>query len=471
MKNENEYDEFSNQIAQYIIQEKENNIVRGILNREYFYFSKEEKKIIYSKCIEILKSENIKETSKKELLKLLVLEYIEENQKLNIKGFINFRIKSYIEILEYVVEIAVEKFVLEKEYIELINILKEYVNNEKKKVEKVHLIYDGYRMNILDENFEELHVKGKIKYMSDFGILNNNQILNILLDIIPKKIIIHNKTLKEDTFLSTIEKIFSDNISYCKKCEKNVKEKKHKYCFMCKWYDKISVLFWKDDTQMTIFWIKIIACISMFLDHVKYAIGEANFCTQYLGRVAFPLFMFVMVEGYCHTRDVKKYLKRLFLAAIISQIPYQIFKEVLIGASGLQINVIATILVTMLCIKIYDKSFSKIYSIILITVIGCITQLLNFDYGIYGILIGMILYIFREKKIFKFVLFAILVAIYHYLKILRFSKSFILYSLCTCVAIIPMMLYNGKKGRGIKYFFYAFYPVHMILLILLEKFI
>lgn len=234
IKDDNELNELVDSLAKYIIEEKEIKIVKKILNREYFYFSKEEKKIILNKCIEILKSENIKKTSKIELLKLLLIECINENKELNLEGFINFRIKSYLEILEYVVEIAIEKFVLEKEYTALVEVLKEYVQTENSKVKLIHIIFDGNKMSILNSRFEELNIQGKVKYLSDFGMINNNNILNILLDVVPKKIIIHNKSLKEDMFLDTIENIFSDRIEYCKKCEKNAKEKNYKYCFLNK---------------------------------------------------------------------------------------------------------------------------------------------------------------------------------------------------------------------------------------------
>ena len=98
IKNDDELNFLLEVLAKYIIEEKEIKIIDKILSREYFYFTKSEKKMIEDKCIQILKSENIKENSKKELLKLLLLEYINENQELNIKGFITFRIKSYRKI-------------------------------------------------------------------------------------------------------------------------------------------------------------------------------------------------------------------------------------------------------------------------------------------------------------------------------------------------------------------------------------
>lgn len=221
---------------------------------------------------------------------------------------------------------------------------------------------------------------------------------------------------------------------------------------------------------MTVFWIKIIACVSMFLDHVKYLLGESNFVTQYLGRLAFPLFMFVMVEGYCHTRDVKKYLIRLGIAALISQIPYQLFVNNLIGVEGIKINVIATFFVTMICLLIWDKAFSKVYSAILILVIGFLAQLLNFEYGIFAILLGMLFYICREKKILKNIIFLIMIAVYYYLIFLKFSPGYFTYLICTALVLIPIGLYNGKKGIGLKYFFYLFYPAHMIIFLLISNF-
>ena len=71
---------------------------------------------------------------------------------------------------------------------------------------------------------------------------------------------------------------------------------------------------------MTSFIIKIIACITMVLDHIKYAIPETEcFLTTYFGRFAFPLFAFLLVEGYSHTSDLKKYYKRLFIGEKIKE--------------------------------------------------------------------------------------------------------------------------------------------------------
>ena len=113
---------------------------------------------------------------------------------------------------------------------------------------------------------------------------------------------------------------------------------------------------------MSIFIIKIIACITMFLDHIKYAIPMTNnYVTKYLGRFAFPLFAFIITEGYVHTKDLRKYYKRLIIFAIISQIPFMLFRT-LVG-EYLMLNVIFTLLLGLISITVYDKIEKRYFSI------------------------------------------------------------------------------------------------------------
>ena len=80
---------------------------------------------------------------------------------------------------------------------------------------------------------------------------------------------------------------------------------------------------------MSSFVLKIIACFTMFIDHVGYLIfnGDSSWF-NYVGRLAFPIFAFQISEGYIHTHDVKKYLLRLILFAFISQIPFLLFHSI-----------------------------------------------------------------------------------------------------------------------------------------------
>ena len=105
---------------------------------------------------------------------------------------------------------------------------------------------------------------------------------------------------------------------------------------------------------MTSFVIKIIACITMVLDHIKYAIPCTNgILTEYFGRISFPLFAFLITEGYVHTKDFKKYCLRLLIFGIISQIPFMLFRT-LVGEWKM-LNIMFTMLLGLIAIFVYDK--------------------------------------------------------------------------------------------------------------------
>ena len=116
---------------------------------------------------------------------------------------------------------------------------------------------------------------------------------------------------------------------------------------------------------MSSFVIKIIACVFMFLDHIKYALPELeNFITVYMGRIAFPLFAFLITEGYLHTKDVSKYRNRLFIAAIISQVPFVLFRF-LVGEWNC-LNIIFTFVISITAMMIYDKLSNKFLALFIL---------------------------------------------------------------------------------------------------------
>ncbi len=220
---------------------------------------------------------------------------------------------------------------------------------------------------------------------------------------------------------------------------------------------------------MTGFIIKIIACLSMILDHIKYAIPIIdNYFTQYLGRISFPLFAFLITEGYVHTSNLKKYYKRLIIFAVISQIPFMLFRT-LVGKWQM-LNIMFTLLLGLTAILIYDKGKNKIISCLAVILIIYSGKILKVDYSWWGIAIIFIIYVFRNKKILLSIFYIALSIVYYYLifgnTLLKIKNMF--YLIYTIVPIIFILLYNGKQGRKIKYFFYAFYPVHMIILYLIN---
>ena len=103
---------------------------------------------------------------------------------------------------------------------------------------------------------------------------------------------------------------------------------------------------------MSAFVLKIIAIISMTFDHMSYLIfGEFSFM-NYIGRIAFPIFAYQITEGYIHTHNLKKYFFRLFIFALISQIPFMLFSSLL--SDEISLNIFFTLLLGLGAITIYD---------------------------------------------------------------------------------------------------------------------
>lgn len=215
---------------------------------------------------------------------------------------------------------------------------------------------------------------------------------------------------------------------------------------------------------MSIFVLKLIACITMVIDHIRYAIPfPENIVTSYFGRIAFPLFAFLITEGYSHTKDLKKYYKRLFIFGLVSQIPFMLFRT-LVGEWKM-LNIMFTLILGLSAITIYDKIEKKYLSIPLSFMIICLGELLNVDYGWFGVATVFVIYIFKNKKINLFVSYFILLIVYFYsVNMLILHKVCALYFLFYLIPVVFMVFYNGKKGKSMKYFFYWFYPIHMLII-------
>lgn len=220
---------------------------------------------------------------------------------------------------------------------------------------------------------------------------------------------------------------------------------------------------------MNSFKLKIIAIVSMVLDHTGKLLLPSYSFLPALGRIAFPIFSFQISQGYIYTKNIKRYLIRLFIFALISQIPYSFFIYLLTGTISL--NVIFTLLFGLISIALYDKIlkinlgvskiFNKIIGITLAIIIASICKLLNTDYGFYGVFLTFMFYLFKDSKI-KTLIGFILLTVFHFLPSINTSLVCLTF---TILSIIPILLYNKKEGIKLKYFFYIFYPLHLSILL------
>ena len=215
--------------------------------------------------------------------------------------------------------------------------------------------------------------------------------------------------------------------------------------------------------------LKIFAIVTMFIDHFgPVAVGSGilrlpvvrasselyqNWYVFYrllrnIGRLAFPIFCFLLVEGFIHTRSQKKYVFRLFLFTLISEIPFDlaIYGE---WYHPEKQNVFFTLLIGML-VMVAASRVRNFYLSLLVMAAGIyLGYFLQTDYGARGVLLISLLYLLRFQRPCQCVAGALTM----------------LYEPTAPIAFIPIFFYNGQKGRcSLKYFFYWFYPVHLFLL-------
>ena len=234
---------------------------------------------------------------------------------------------------------------------------------------------------------------------------------------------------------------------------------------------------------MSSFVIKIIAIVTMLIDHVGYNLYNGVSWMHIVGRMSFPLFAFQLTLGYKNTKCFWKYALRLLVFALISQYPYYLFHESL-HQTDFSLNVFFTLFFGLLSMFIYDYKpilsdklfniFTWICKSLLITCLCLIAKTLNCDYDIFGILLILAIHIFYEykNKIPFVVSYLVLIAIFYKKYFVAFSYP-IAFAIClfTFLPIIIMLLYNGKKGYNMKYWFYLFYPIHLLLIVWVKYFL
>ncbi len=219
--------------------------------------------------------------------------------------------------------------------------------------------------------------------------------------------------------------------------------------------------------------LKRIAIVTMFIDHMAAVLMPSNSTAYWIcrgiGRLAFPIFSFLLVEGFTYTKNVKKYLARLGIFALISEIPFDLaFSDGLIrNGFLLHQNIFFTLFIGLAVIyfmSIIDKKYAKNIFLnnlfdCLVVIAGCYAaNLLAADYRFVGVLLITSFYIFRTNKIL--LTMAVLLV-----NILSGSKLQVL----AVLSMLFIWLYNGKRGRqGNKYIFYIFYPAHIFLLYLVS---
>lgn len=238
---------------------------------------------------------------------------------------------------------------------------------------------------------------------------------------------------------------------------------------------------------MSVLVLKIIACAAMLIDHIGYSLNITPL--RIIGRIAFPIFLYLICNGYRHTSDKRRYAFRLLIFAFLSQIPFSLFcYNTLWYNNG---NVMFTLLMALLCIWSADIMMQhkvlRWFSILPAVGVFFLYHfgIVSSDYGAKAIIMVMVFFLFDGKKIVNRILMLVgyLFALF-YAPILSWIVHLILgdasfvpqlsqwsiLQLGSLLALPMIFLYNGNKencgkwNRWIQYGFYAFYPAHLLVL-------
>lgn len=233
--------------------------------------------------------------------------------------------------------------------------------------------------------------------------------------------------------------------------------------------------------------LKMIAIISMLIDHTGAIVVERMLRSgqpalermgmgldssdlysiyivlRLIGRLGFPIFCFLLIEGFQYTRDIKKYAGRLFLFALVSEVPFDL------GFIGRPVypeyqNVFFTLFIGLLVMigqreLEKKKEWNRIGCLVLdILILGAgmgVAELLKTDYGAMGVLTIAVMYLNRKRKVLSAASGCAILTAMNLLEISSFA------------ILLPIHMYNGKRGWNIKWLFYVFYPAHILLLYLI----
>lgn len=200
--------------------------------------------------------------------------------------------------------------------------------------------------------------------------------------------------------------------------------------------------------------LQYIAVFTMLIDHIGYRLYPGVDLLRAVGRLSFPLFAFMLAEGFVHTAGRKKYFLRLALFAVLSEAPYQLFARGRLGALAPWSNIFFELLLIFCALWLAEAG--RWYGWLGAAGVAALAEMLGCMYGAYGVLVGVGFYAFRDRRWAGALWLAGCTALY----CLNQGGWFQIYAV---YAAVPVCLYNGQRGRRLpRYVCYVFYPAHLL---------
>lgn len=207
--------------------------------------------------------------------------------------------------------------------------------------------------------------------------------------------------------------------------------------------------------------LKIIAAVAMVLDHVGLMFFPGNGLLRILGRLAFPIFAFMIAEGSKYTRNKGRYFGQLFSLAVICQIVYFLVD------GSLYLSVLFTFSLSLLMIfalqscKEKPGVFSAALFLLSVGSVWLLNRIFTIDYGFWGCMVPLFAAAFHKTRLDSIPVNVAALGLGLLLLWLDLGG----WQLWALAALPLLLCYSGKRGKAnMKYFFYLFYPAHLALL-------
>lgn len=219
--------------------------------------------------------------------------------------------------------------------------------------------------------------------------------------------------------------------------------------------------------------LKILACLTMLLDHIG-AVFVRGYALRIIGRIAFPIYCFLLVEGVRHTKNPRRYGLRLGIGLLLSEIPFDLL---FFGALTLKYqSVMVTLVVGFLMLLLMQRIPQIWLKCILVLPFALLAEWLHSDYGGWGIVMIALFALIRHLPMSWLPQLTGMAVICYCMDslVIPIGRIRIPIEMFALFSMLPIGLYRGRKHiycRLVQWCFYSFYPVHLMILYLIQHFV
>ena len=220
-------------------------------------------------------------------------------------------------------------------------------------------------------------------------------------------------------------------------------------------------------------WLKIIACATMLIDHIGAALFPQYMGLRYIGRIAFPIYCFLLAEGVHFTKDPRKYGSRLAVGAVLSELPFDlaVFGSLTLDHQSVMLTLLIAFCMAM-CMK---RTGDLLLKVLLVIPFAVLADWLRTDYGGMGVVLAAMFVLTRDLPYQRLIQTVCMAPILWMMdgSWVDIAGIWLPVEMLAIASMIPITLHSGRKAtwrRGVQTVFYLFYPVHLLILYIISLF-